>query len=336
MKLKRHPENPIVRPSKLHWRSSVVFNPGVIEGPDGDYVMLERAAKLRPYQSVFGALRSKDGVHWDLIQDEPVWTAADVETSRGDVEDARLTRIDDTYYMTFVHYKSHWHLNPTGAMTSAAYEQIPCEYPKEIAYQARTGLCKSKDLLHWEQICWLGPEGWDDKDCVLFPEKVDGKYWMITRPCMQIGAEYGCDAPSIWMKTSEDLVNWSEAELHSKPEVDWWQGQKIGASAPPIKTDKGWLLSFHGVKDHEYRVGFMLLDLQDPMKVIARTKDPVLEPEYYYEQVGFIIPNCVFPSGSLVIDNVLHLYYGACDSVICLATAAMDELLSFLVNECAV
>jgi predicted GH43/DUF377 family glycosyl hydrolase len=186
-------------------------------------------------------------------------------------------------------------------------------------------------------MTWLGPEGWDDKDCVLFPEKIKGEYVMFTRPCKQIGPEYGCDKPSIWVKTSKDLMNWSEAKLHSQGDKSCsWQDQKIGASAPPLKTDKGWLASFHGVNDqHQYRVGFMLLDLEDPFKVIARTKDPVLEPEYYYEKVGFIIPNCVFPSGNVVIDNTLHLYYGACDSCICLATVDMDELLDHLLNNCA-
>jgi predicted GH43/DUF377 family glycosyl hydrolase len=336
MKLKRHPNNPIVTASKLHWRDGVTFNPGVEFGPNGEIMMLERAARLRPYQSVFGALKSDDGVHFELIQDTPVWTSVDVGTPYGDVEDPRTTKIGDTYYMTFVHYKSHWNLTPHSAVTSAIYEAIPCEYPMDIAFQARTGICKSKDMLNWEFVSWTGPEGWDDKDCVFFPEKIDGKYWMFSRPCRQIGGDYGCDAPSIWLRTSDDMVTWSEAKLHSQPEVDWWQGQKIGASAPPLKTDKGWLLSFHGVKNHEYRVGFMLLDLEDPFKILARTADPVLEPEYYYEKVGFIIPNCVFPSGSVIIDGVLHLYYGACDSCICLATAEVDELLDHLLNNCSV
>lgn len=334
-KLKRHPRNPIVTPSHLQWRSGVTFNPAVVKGPDGDYIMLERAAKLRPYQSVFGALRSPNGVDFELIADKPVWTAGHLGTPHGDVEDPRITQIGEMYYMTFVHYQSHWNLYPVGAVSPALYEHLPCDCPQDIAFQARTGLARSQDLLEWEFMCWLGPEGWDDKDCVLFPEKINGEYVMLTRPCRQIGSEYGCDRPSIWLTTSPDLINWSEARLHSQGEVNWWQGEKIGASAPPVRTDAGWLLSFHGVQKNEYRTGFMLLDLKDPFKVLARTEQPVLEPEFHYEKVGFIIPNCVFPSGNVVIGRNYHLYYGACDSCICLATAAMDDLLTFLTGECS-
>lgn len=335
LKLQRHPANPIVRPSKLWWRSGVTFNPAVEMGPNGEYIMLERAAQLQPFQSVFGALRSTDAVHFELIQDTPVWTPAHVGTPRGDVEDPRVTRIGATYYMTYVHYHSHWNVYPTGGAFPANYTRLPCDKPKAVAYSARTGLAVSSDMLQWKHLCWIGPEGWDDKDNVLFPEKIGGKYVMLTRPTAQVGPQYGCTTPSIWLKTSEDLLHWSEARLHSTSLRESWEGEKIGGSAPPLKTDRGWLISYHGVQHYEYRMGFMLLDLQDPFKVVARTPEPMLSPEFFYEQTGFVIQNCVFPSASIVKDGQLHVYYGACDSCIALATIGMDELLSHLLGSCA-
>jgi predicted GH43/DUF377 family glycosyl hydrolase len=336
LKFERHPKNPIVTPTTIHWRSGVVFNPAVVEGPEGGYIMIDRAAMLRPFQSSFGALKSDNAVDFELISRDPVWTAGDVGSPLGDMEDPRITKIGDTYYMTYVYYHSHWNLYPQGPLGYAMYEEIPCSKTKDIAFQARTGVAKSKDCINWENIGWTGPEGWDDKDCVFFPEKIDGKFWMFSRPRNQIGEKWGCERPSIWLRTSEDMETWSEAKLHSQPENMDWQCDKIGASAPPIKTEAGWLMNFHGVARNEYRIGYMLLDLEDPFKIIARTDQPVMEPEFYYEKAGYIIPNCIFTSASIVKDGDLYLYYGACDSVICLATIKLDTLVNFLLEECKV
>ena len=117
-----------------------------------------------------------------------------------------------------------------------------------------------------------------------------------------------------------------------RPEYKW-EDNRIGGSTVPIRTDAGWLLLYHGVETQDaavrrvcYRLGAALLDLEDPRRVIARCPRFVMEPEEYYEKFGLYIPNAIFPTAGVVVDGLLHLYYGACDTAICLATVPLDEL----------
>ncbi len=146
-----------------------------------------------------------------------------------------------------------------------------------------------------------------------------------------MGKEYGTEIPGIWISYSEDLLKWSEPELVAVAENFEWEGTKIGAAATPIRTEKGWLVLYHGVDANSiYRVGAMLLDPEDPRKVTARTKLPVMEPEEYYEKYGLVIPNTVFPTANIIKDGLLYIYYGCCDTCIALATVPVEELLNFL------
>jgi len=112
-----------------------------------------------------------------------------------------------------------------------------------------------------------------------------------------------------------------------KPEEDW-EAKKIGAGPPPIETEKGWLLIYHGVDENEvYRAGAALLDLKEPWKVIARLPEPILEPEKHYEKVGDV-PNVVFPEGAVLIGDELIVFYGAADKYCCAASINIDELLN--------
>lgn len=120
------------------------------------------------------------------------------------------------------------------------------------------------------------------------------------------------------------------------PEADW-EDKKLGGSCPPIKTEKGWFFLYHGVssKDDAYRVGAMLLDLENPAKILARTADSIMEPEFDYETSGYY-NGCVFPTGNVVVDGVLYVYYGAADKYCCVATADFGQLIGWLWNECRV
>jgi predicted GH43/DUF377 family glycosyl hydrolase len=116
-----------------------------------------------------------------------------------------------------------------------------------------------------------------------------------------------------------------------KPEQDW-EEIKVGSGPPPIKTKHGWLLIYHGVDKYlVYRTGAALLDLNNPVKVIARTKEPVLQPEESYERIGDV-NNVVFPTGACVIDDKLHVYYGGADKVCCLAVVELNALLQYILN----
>jgi len=173
---------------------------------------------------------------------------------------------------------------------------------------------------------------------ILFPEKIGGRFAILRRPLRFVGTDtgHGGDLPAIRISFSDDLLSWTPPEVIALPEQAW-EGNRIGGSTPPIRTEAGWLVLYHGVEDLYpttrrvcYRVGAMLLDLADPRRVLARTRRPLMEPEAYYEKFGLYIPNVIFPTGNVVKDGLLWLYYGVCDTAIALATVPLDELVEHL------
>lgn len=200
----------------------------------------------------------------------------------------------------------------------------------------RIGLASTKDFFHVQKHGLIGPDI-NDKDAVLFPEYVNGKIALLHRvePSIQIA----------WFDSAEALkdnkpsrTNWGAYLVAMRSYVVmspkfWWEELKIGAGAPPILTDKGWLLIYHGVdKNFVYRAGAALLDKDNPQKVIARSPYPILEPRARYEKEGDV-PRVVFPEGASVgNDGILSVYYGAADSVCALATCKLNELLDFLMK----
>jgi predicted GH43/DUF377 family glycosyl hydrolase len=165
-----------------------------------------------------------------------------------------------------------------------------------------------------------------NKDAALFPEKVGGLYWMLHRPCPD-----GIGHPDIWIASSPDLVHWgAHSRLLGGDEGQNWEARKVGAGAPPIRTDAGWLLLYHGVDSHErYSVGVALLDAEDPTKILARSPEPLLEAETDYERRGFF-GGAVFPCGAFLEGGDIVMYYGAADRSVCGASiplaAALERL----------
>ena len=187
---------------------------------------------------------------------------------------------------------------------------------------------KEKDLLdqkwHWSKPVLITPPGIDDKDACIFPEKIAGKYFIIHRS--------GNDIDGAFSETLDfDGQTWIEEFGWIAPREGMWDSRKVGTAAPPIKTERGWILFYHGVseKDKTYRVGVVLLDLTDPTKIIARLDEPILEPEAAYEKEGEV-PNVVFPCGTVVIGKKLFMYYGGADKVVGVATIGIEELLKDL------
>lgn len=204
--------------------------------------------------------------------------------------------------------------------------------------QTRSGIAESDDRVTWRHLSWPTPPELDDRDVILFPERIDGRYWLLRRPQQMLGVAWRSRQPSIWLASSPDLVEWSEPELLAEPRYAW-EGGKIGGSTPPIRTDAGWLILHHGVVETDagqravtYRAGAMLLDRDDPRRILARTPEPLLEPEAYYETTGLYIPNVVFPTGAVVVDGRLMVYYGVCDTAIALASMPLDRLLDYLLS----
>jgi predicted GH43/DUF377 family glycosyl hydrolase len=165
--------------------------------------------------------------------------------------------------------------------------------------------------------------GFDDKDALVFPEKVNGKYMIIHR--------IGEDIDFSFRQTLDfSDKKWLEEYRWITPRKGWWDSKKVGAAAPPIKTKDGWIFLYHGASDDGvYRVGATLLDLKNPTKIIGRTDNSILEPEAPYEKEGQI-PNVVFPCGAVVIGKNLFVYYGGADKVVGAATIEINKLLDVL------
>jgi predicted GH43/DUF377 family glycosyl hydrolase len=169
----------------------------------------------------------------------------------------------------------------------------------------------------------------EDKNAALLPHRVDGRWVLLHRPRTQFGGGHG----EIVLSRSDDLVSWSAPEQVLQPRTGaWWDSLRIGLGPPPLRTEHGWLLIYHGVKEtvagEIYRVGLALTDLDEPTHVLRRLDDWVLAPLAPYERTGDV-PNVIFPCG-LLHDSAkgeIRLYYGAADSSICLATARFDDLL---------
>lgn len=350
----RHPANPILVPGGPEWRRAVVFNPGVWH--DGHrFHLFERAAGgLRPFICSIGYQRSEDGVHFELGSPEPVLTPEMCGSALGSVQDPRVAMIDGRFLMTFAFRPYAWSSSPTAVGVPDSWET---EFPGVVRApidpaqpgsanvrggrpdnHTRSGLAVSHNLREWSFDRWLTPPEVDDRDVILFPRKVGGRFLLLRRPLWTVspGAEGSPAVPSIWISSSADLESWTGPEVLAEPCFGWECG-RIGGSTPPIETEEGWLVFYHGVEMRDskvravtYRMGAMLLDLEDPRRVLARCPDPLFEPELYYERFGAYIPDVVFPTGVVVLGDVLWLYYGVCDTAIALAQGSLSRILKHL------
>jgi predicted GH43/DUF377 family glycosyl hydrolase len=340
LKITRCPENPIVWPGFYPWRMAVTFNPAVLYD-GGRFVMYERAAgSLRPFQCSIGMLESEDGVHFAHVSPQPVITPKMLGSKYGSVQDPRVVKIDGVAYMTYAFRPYAWHSDPTGVGVPDSHQgEFPGFSGRDEENQTRSGIARSDDLVHWEHVTWVNPPGIDDRNVILFPEKIGGRFAVLRRPSPLVTTEAKhALTPGIRISFSENLLTWTEPEPVIEPCL-WWESNRIGGSTPPIRTTEGWLALYHGVENVDpatrrvcYRLGAMMLDPKDPRRVLARCAEPILEPEAYYEKFGLYIPNVIFPTGAVVVHGVLHVYYGACDTAICLATVPLEELVEHVMQ----
>jgi len=293
--------NPIISLEDIPFRANTVFN-GTPVKLDGEYVILLRIEGQQGY-SFFALARSSDGLHFRVDKEPVLLPAKDGAfakyESRG-IEDPRATCIDGVHYIMYT---------------------AVSEYGHQIA------IAKTADFRRFERIAIVSDPG--NKDGVLFPEKINGQYVRLDRPI-------GVDVGSIWISYSNDLYNWGRSRVLISPREGYWDSFRIGASAPPIRTDHGWLEIYHGVKMTAsgpiYRAGTVLLDLEDPSKVIGRCKVPMLSPREDYERVGDV-GNVVFACGAIVESNgEVKMYYGGADTCICVATAQLEDLIDCTLN----
>ena len=288
MMLKRFIKNPILKPRKENdWESKLVFNPGAIF-ENGLFHLLYRAVGEDDISRI-GYAVSVDGYEFFRF-DKPVFTPRGVAESKG-CEDPRLVCLEGKFYMTYTAYSIKG---------------------------VRVSLASTRNFIQWERHGVVIPD-MENKDAVLFPEKVNRRYVMLHRPM---------DPPrSIWIAYSDDLLKWGDFKKVMEPIEGRWDGIGIGSASPPVKTDKGWLLIYHGIGEESvYRLGAALLDLEDPSRQIGRHPDPILEPEEDYELRGEV-REVVFGCGICEVEDKYFTYYGAADRVICGATAEKKELL---------
>ncbi|HAH86192.1 MAG TPA: glycosidase [Armatimonadetes bacterium] len=300
MELERYEGNPVLSPTDKWWENKTVFNCAAANA-DGKVHLLYRA-QGDDYVSRFGYAATENGFDITERSSEPIYESVGDELERLGVEDPRITLIEGTYYITY-----------TGASTCPCSE-MPPSMVNPVPWRCRVGMLSTKDFKTFTKHGCILPD-MDNKDVVLFPEKVGGKYVMLHRTF-----------PNIWIAYSDDLMNWYDHKVIMRVQPGAWDCNRIGAGAPPIKTEYGWMNIYHGV-DHKrvYRLGILMLELEDPSKVIGRSPKPILSPEKEYEKVG-IVPDVVFSCGAVEKDGRYFVYYGGADKVIGVATMAVEDL----------
>ena len=314
-------EKPVLTKDDIPYDASLIFNAGVAK-LNGQYVMVfrndygptEQTYPNVKFKTSIGFATSEDGILWK-VREKTIFDSADLDPS-GEMKrlyDPRITVIDGVPYLCLAMDTEHG-VRGCIARTDESFESI------EI----------------------LSVSAPDNRNMVLFPEKINGKYVRLERP-FPVYSRGGKDRFDLWLSTSPDLVFWGETELVLAVEDVPFANDKIGPAAPPVKTDKGWLTTFHSVDRDEtrgkngwentwkkrYCAGIMLLALEDPSKIVGMCKTPLIAPESYYEtEVGFR-QQVIFPGGMILEpDGEVKIYYGASDTVECLATANVDDLIA--------
>jgi len=252
----------------------------------------------RDYLTTLSHLRllsSEDGVTFaEPEQNQPLMGSGELETYG--IEDCRVAKIGETYYLTYTQVSN----NGVGVGLRSTHNW--------------------KDFVHAGMI--FAPH---NKDCALFEEQIGGKYYALHRPSSpELGGNY------IWLAESPDLVHWGRHRCLAHTREGYWDSARVGAGASPIRTSEGWLEIYHGAtKANRYCLGALLLDLDEPWRVLARSETPIMEPLAPYEQEGFF-GHVIFTNGHLVEGDRITFYYGAADSVICAGYLSIAAILASL------
>jgi predicted GH43/DUF377 family glycosyl hydrolase len=336
MKLTRYSNNPILSPHPAHaWESLVTTNPGAWYDETTQQVLLVyRAAGNDPEHRIhFGLATSKDGYTFERASDLPIFSPSADGFDAGCVEDARVIKIGEWFYITYASrpFPPGQYWLEQGHQASFRPD-CPPDFPWMLRNnQTSTGLALTKDFKTWIRAGRMTSPAVDDRDVILFPEKVNGRYVMMHRPMNWVGPAYGTEHPAMWISFGDDMLTWRESKLLAKAEFAW-ENKKIGGNTPPIKTEHGWLTLYHAVgTDAHYRLGAMLLDLDDPSVIRYRTRDWLLQPEMGYETDG-PYPGVCFPCGKVILGDTLFVYYGGADKYVGLATCKMDALMAYLLS----
>ena len=291
---RRVSETPVIAPRGNGWEAAGTFNPSVVA--QGDKIVMLYRAQDRQGTSRLGYAESSDGVHFTRRAD-PVFSPAEDYEKDGGVEDPRLVRFGETYYLTYTGYNKK---------------------------DAQLCLATSQDLIHWDRKGVILPANrgnWNvkwTKSGAIVPEKINGKYWMYF-----LGTSAD-NRDQAGLASSSDIIHWTEATkapvLPVRPEK--FDSRVAEPGPAPILTSDGIVLIYNGADDKlVYRTGVAIFDRTDPRKLLWRSDDPVFSPEKDWEKVGQV-PNVVFVEGMLEQQNRFLFYYGGADTYIGIAEAS--------------
>lgn len=305
---------PILSRHDVPYKSALTYNAGVIK-ENGKYIMLFRndygSFEEQHIDGInIGLAYSNDGVKWK-VEPKPCFDPTDDEIKRA--YDPRITALDGKYYVCFA---------------------------ADTRHGIRGGIAETTDFEKFDILSLSVP---DNRNMALFPEKINGKYVRLERPMPIYGVPWRQNKFDIWLSESPDLVYWGNPKLVLDGDTVEFSNDKIGPGAPPVKTEDGWLTIFHSVIYDEnagkngwepawkktYYIGVMLLDLEDPSKVIGIYDKPLMVPDMDFELHGGCRNNALFPCGMIIDDNdEVKIYYSAGDAYVCLATAKLDDLIA--------
>jgi len=299
---RRAPGNPIITTEDVPYRVNTVFNPGATMVA-GKTLLLLRVEDRRGL-SHFTCAQSSDGTNDWRVDDHPAMVPSPLDhpEERWGIEDPRITFVpeEDRWFVAYTAYSEGGPL---------------------------VALAATEDFRSFERLGAIFPP--DDKDAALFPVRFAGRWAMLHRP-MPVSS----GSADIWISFSGDLRHWGDhTMLIPARRGAWWDCGKVGLSPPPLRTDRGWLLMYHGVRTTAagtlYRLGLALLDLEDPGRVLRRSSEWVFGPQEDYERSGDV-GNVVFPCGWVMAGDEVRLYYGAADTCVAVASASLTELLAWL------
>lgn len=308
---KRFVGNPIITPIKENkWEAKATFNPGAVILNGKTHIVYRALSEDNTSTIGYALLKNNTSVLERLSS--PIYVPREdfenkkVQNGNSGCEDPRLIKIGKNIFMCYT-----------------AFDGIG---PPRVAI---TSISEKDFISHkwnWEKPFLITPQGIDDKDACLFSKKFPQGYFILHRIGNEICGDYvsTLDFRHEIVKRCIRIIG---------PRTNTWDSAKVGISAPPVKTKYGWLLLYHGVsKSHNtYRIGFVLLDKKDPAIVLARSSDPIFEPEKQYEKIG-IVNNVVFPCGVVIKGGLLYAYYGGGDRVVGVATMELDIILKALVH----
>ena len=295
--IKKYLKNPIITKDDVPFKVNSIFNAGAVKFED-KYLLLCRVEMPNGRSSLVLA-ESINGYDFKVASNlclTPEDHKECYEYVKWGIEDPRITRMGNTFYLTYTGYSK---------------------------YQPLVILTETKNF---KDFIIQGPiTEPSNKDCAIFPEKIDGYYWKVDRPSAGLRGD-------IWISKSSDLIHWGGYRFLMEPEAGTWEERKIGNSSPPIKTKEGWLMLYHGVRGSGnsliYKLGVILLETEKPWIVKGKSREPIISPEFDYERVGDV-GNVTFTNGWIVETNgEVKIYYSGADMNICLATTDIDYLIS--------